>query len=289
MSHNLQVPPPFYCVYLLRSVSKPNSYYIGSTPNPYRRLRQHNGELSVGGAYRTKKTGFRPWQMTMVVYGFPSKIAALQFEHAWQHFYQTRHIPLEKRLGSKSSSTVHLRIANVKLLLAAAGFVRMGLRVAIFQKHIYDIWVTNKYNVAVPESVLLTLDFQQNQDKLIEGGNYDQIKVFVETLAAEEDKVFEKSVEKLENNDLRQCSICNQVVDPVDHAPCFCVNDSCQALYHAECWANDMLKDSESPADSTSPMIPIKGRCVECTKLNWWWPTVKNSMRVYQHSNQAIK
>lgn len=70
-------PPSFYAVYLLRSCASSNSTktYIGSSPDPARRKRQHNGELK-GGAWKTR-TG-RPWETVAVVWGFGSKIAALQ-------------------------------------------------------------------------------------------------------------------------------------------------------------------------------------------------------------------
>lgn len=81
----------FYSCYLIRSLKEgqQNKVYVGSTPNPIRRLRQHNGELTQG-AYTTRK--HRPWQVVMIVHGFPSKIHALQFEWAWQKPLQSRHL-----------------------------------------------------------------------------------------------------------------------------------------------------------------------------------------------------
>ncbi len=71
--------PALYTVYVLRSTVRHASLYIGSTPNPPRRLAQHNG-LVRGGAARTSRHSLRPWEMVALVSGFPSMTAALKFE-----------------------------------------------------------------------------------------------------------------------------------------------------------------------------------------------------------------
>ncbi|BGP10950.1 Slx4p interacting protein [Rhodotorula toruloides] len=75
--------PPFYACYLLKSynVKRPHMTYIGSTPDPPRRFKQHMGDR-IGGAIKTRFG--RPWEMEAIVHGFPSKLQALQFEWCWQ-------------------------------------------------------------------------------------------------------------------------------------------------------------------------------------------------------------
>ncbi|RCK65015.1 Structure-specific endonuclease subunit SLX1 [Candida viswanathii] len=145
---SLHTTPSFYGVYILQSIPKPRSMYVGSTPDPKRRLRQHNGDLKAGGAYRTKRDGSRPWKMIVLVYGFPSRVSALQFEHSLQHAYQTRHIEQESRVVSSSrQSSIYSKLANVRLLLASLSFNKMQLKVAIFDDKAFDTWNANKYNV----------------------------------------------------------------------------------------------------------------------------------------------
>lgn len=80
--HGLYTHEGFHCVYLLRSLRTPRCTYIGYSVNPLHRLRQHNGDVAHGGAWKTRR--HRPWALVLVVYGFPHAVAALQFEWRWQ-------------------------------------------------------------------------------------------------------------------------------------------------------------------------------------------------------------
>lgn len=60
-------------VYLLKSG---NRTYIGSTTNPHRRLRQHNGEI-VGGARATRG---KQWVLYSYLKGFENRSAACRWE-----------------------------------------------------------------------------------------------------------------------------------------------------------------------------------------------------------------
>ena len=57
--------------------------YAGVSPDPVKRLRKHNGEIS-GGAKYTQSKG-PGWSHVCLVHGFQTKNQALQFEWAVKH------------------------------------------------------------------------------------------------------------------------------------------------------------------------------------------------------------
>lgn len=59
------------------------STYAGVSPDPVRRLRQHNGEICGGAKYTTSKGP--GWKHVCLVSGFQTKQQALQFEWAVKH------------------------------------------------------------------------------------------------------------------------------------------------------------------------------------------------------------
>ncbi len=57
--------------------------YAGVSPDPSRRLRQHNQELKGGAKYTTSKSP--TWKHLCIIEGFRTKIEAMQFEWAVKH------------------------------------------------------------------------------------------------------------------------------------------------------------------------------------------------------------
>lgn len=60
-----------------------NCTYAGVSPDPIRRLRQHNGEIKGGAKYTTSKGP--GWKHICLVKGFQDKIQSMQFEWAVKH------------------------------------------------------------------------------------------------------------------------------------------------------------------------------------------------------------
>lgn len=266
MARGPHVNPEFYGVYLLQLEPKPRSFYIGSLPDPVRRVRQHNGDLKVGGAFRTKRPGFRPWKMVLIVYNFPSKVAALQFEHAFQHPYQSRHIPPLDRISTKCSAlNLHHRLGNVRLLLNSSFFRHLDLKVLLFDETVDKSWHQNKFNL-LPNRVVD-----------VELVKFDEF--FLKQSENHLSEVFLAAKKRLLANP--QCGICCKLVDfipdalaelttqsvVIDAVPLVTACEFCNTPFHLLCLGKHFLNyDGRAPR----AIVPILASCPECSMgLQW--------------------
>lgn len=70
-------------LWYLYIIKNKNCTYVGVSPDPVRRLRQHNGEIKGGAKYTNSKG--KGWQHVCLIKGFKNKIQSMQFEWAVKH------------------------------------------------------------------------------------------------------------------------------------------------------------------------------------------------------------
>src|SRR5271167_2880520 len=89
--------------------------------------------------------------MVLLVHGFPSKIAALQFEWAWQNPHLSRQAPLASKLllrkklegktrYEKPTLSMIQRIEILREMLGFEGWRRWPLRVSILDDEAVKVW-----------------------------------------------------------------------------------------------------------------------------------------------------
>ncbi|KAI9676387.1 MAG: Slx4p interacting protein [Caeruleum heppii] len=296
--------PAFYCCYLLRSTVRRASLYVGSTPHPRRRLAQHNG-LSKGGAAKTSRNSLRPWEMTCIVSGFPSHIAALQFEWAWQNTHLTRHIPVAERITEArtrirtSPKTGRTRrrltrpplnltdkLANLHLLLRADSFCRWPLHVRFFCQDVFDLWQRwcDRVDERISESVKVALDpalpihtkagdreVEPNLPAASPRGGIEGLELGYAALRGH----LKKSLDLFEARNA-VCAVCAKPLDSFLKFAATCPHTGCDAVSHLTCLsASFLVKDTEDV------VVPIEGHCPGCKGHLRWVEVVKElSLRV---------
>ncbi|KAF2095928.1 GIY-YIG catalytic domain-containing protein, partial [Rhizodiscina lignyota] len=271
--------PAFYCCYQLRSTVKHAALYIGSTPNPRRRRKQHNG-LTVGGAKKTSWEKFRPWDMVCLVTGFPSKIAALQFEWAWQNPHNSRHIPDSERIthprvvtktrkgGKKYTArlrppmSLKCRLSNLHLLLRMRSFERWPLNLHFFSEDVFKVWT--RWDEQCPASIRKGIKVS-----LVIPANTQGLSVGVESIDVTylpmRDQL-KRSRDALVGGIHHECSVCREEVQPNEDLAILCSSESCEAVSHLGCLSGHFLMQ----AGQDGAVLPTTGQCKSCgTTLQW--------------------
>ncbi|KAI1786373.1 hypothetical protein LXA43DRAFT_59068 [Ganoderma leucocontextum] len=277
--------PAFYACYLLRSVRTPKATatYIGSTPSPPRRIRQHNGIISQG-AWKTKHN--RPWVMQMIVQGFPSKLAALQFEWAWQHPHISRHLrdndgqAVFTHSGKFKYLTTNVKVA--RNMVSSHPYNTWPLSVKLFTEEAEKAWVnagkaTEMPTLPVGVKVVTELEGVDGKSGKPGSGRTGPIDVSDAHFTTEH--LRKGSLIFVPDRDLR-CSICHDAVqhdgDPL--ATALCPTTSCTAVSHLTCLSRHFLA-IEASSSSNSDIIPRGGRCASCNAYILWGDVVRGCYR----------
>ncbi|KAI0426531.1 hypothetical protein F5Y09DRAFT_318558 [Xylaria sp. FL1042] len=276
--------PPLYTVYILRSTVQHASLYIGSTPNPPRRLKQHNGEAK-GGAARTSRRTLRPWEMVGLVSGFPGMVAALQFEWALNNPHVSLHIPTASRISistqrkrngqpKRPRRSVTSIISNVHLLLRVPSFARWPLKLHFFVPEFHEAWTKYCDDASEPlrKTIPVYADFapaaaDESESAEVESPwgihalplDYAPMKSYVEKT---------RSLYSFEREG--DCVICGEHLAPGEGLYVTCSNSQCEGTGHLSCWSRHLL--GNNPGED---IIPISGRCPKCDGEVIWGDMMK--------------
>lgn len=240
-------PYRFYGVYLLLSeneAAQAGKSYIGFTVDPVRRIRQHNGELTCGGARKTKL--LRPWRMICIVHGFRSHVQGLQFEWGWQHpllFRSVRSAVMSANIkgcklsmkGRQREMRIETNLQVLSAMLSSVPWSNMPLTVTFF-----DDSYRLKLPVTFPSSICISL------------------------LPSVLDL---KVADVIEDLNFSACILCNK---PFLTRILLC--PGCQSCMHPKCAADGF---------SSRQLIPnSQGTCKICNQVYMWTNFVQNSFLI---------
>lgn len=239
--------------------------------------------------------------MACVVAGFPSNIAALQFEWAWHNAHLTRHIAPDERISfattrtktsAKTGKTTRKpgrprtslmdKLSNLHLLLRVPYFSQWPLELRFFSEDAYRSWVTwcGRIDTHIRAGINVHFDpaHTRAQDEeteftsaqpaqrtrkadLIGKGGVDGVDPTYARLRG----VFEKSKFLLDEDDGQTCSVCQGDVDLHKSLFVLCHNDDCRSMSHITCLADSSLK-----SDGSASIVPRMGICPTCKQKHPW-------------------
>ncbi|XP_069341891.1 structure-specific endonuclease subunit SLX1 isoform X1 [Eulemur rufifrons] len=232
----------FYGVYLLYCLNPRHRgrVYVGFTVNPARRVQQHNGGRKKGGAWRTSGRG--PWEMVLIVHGFPSTVAALRFEWAWQHPQASRRLAhVGRRLRGEAAFAFHLRV--LAHMLRAPPWARLPLTLR---------WLRPDFRqeLCLPPPPHVPLAFGPPPPRL------SVPRCRTSPCADTEPELDPGAAEAC-------CTLCAHLLQD-EEGPLCCPHPGCPLRAHVICLAEEFLR--EEPGQ----LLPLEGQCPSCENSVLW-------------------
>jgi len=258
---------------------------------------------------RTSRQGSRPWEMTCIVTGFPSHIAALQFEWAWQNPHITLHIPQEDRIqhapGKKRSGhpkrprhTVTSLLSNLHLLLRVPSFSRWPLELRFFSEDVHKSWLrwTKAARAPIRASIPLIKDFPPESSGSISDASDKSPKSkkhkTTQGIAAldidftQNKEHVMKAKELFDFEQEGSCAICTKDLEHDGGIYATCPSSGCESVTHLTCLSKHFLQNAEGL------LVPINGTCPSCETELRWVDVVKEltlRMRDQKEVNKLLK
>ncbi|KAL1734798.1 hypothetical protein EV714DRAFT_201808 [Schizophyllum commune] len=276
--------PSFYACYLLKSIQKPTSKatYIGSTPNPPRRIStmvNNAGEITQG-AWKTKRG--RPWIMQLIVHGFPSKLAALQFEWAWQHPHLSRHLKdgSAQPLAAHRNKGIKNNIQTLLMMITSHPYNLWPLHVKLFTAEAEKFWgmlaKAPAYR-ALPRGLTASVELEGVDGQ---SGNHGSGRKGPVDVADTQftSQYLAKSTAVAASASRPACSICGEQIteytlDPLTTT--LCPTTGCMSTAHLMCLSQDWL----AAEPDNQGLIPRGGHCSDCKSYVLYGDIIRGSYR----------
>ncbi|KAG5438789.1 hypothetical protein PCANB_002509 [Pneumocystis canis] len=306
--------PLFYGCYLLKSESI-QSTYIGSTNNPLKRLKQHNGEIA-SGTHKTIRG--RPWNMVCLVYGFPSVVSGLQFEWAWQnphmtlkmqenerirlHTYTNKHSnnDLIKNISRKQGLRVSLkmRIRVLYNMLTMNAWKNWPLKIKIFDQYTWKLWETLHNSVDIKIFPWLVPEFDISKENNLDSKKIqDQRYSFLEKIDLNQDEMSQAAfriLKKIKEKNTNLCMICRNPCNPPElnsnnaaseySRLIICPTEDCLSIFHLLCLAR--WKQSSEIGNN---ILINSYKCLSCKKNIIWGDCIRLQYCILRKMNLNLE
>ncbi|CAE6535791.1 unnamed protein product [Rhizoctonia solani] len=216
--------------------------------------------------------------MTMIVHGFPSKLAALQFEWAWQHPYRSRHLRVTQTKQGKEvysqifkrdskSNLLKTKIHVARTMLPIPPYSTWPLHVKIFTEEAKQIWdevQKMKPNGPLPDGFTISVELEG-----VDGKARPPVSRRSRARNGPIDvKDTEFSSSHILNSDIN--------IKHMDHLRvALCPQGTCMTISHLDCLAQDFLSDPSNPRG----LIPRGGVCKACKQYTLWGDVIRGCYR----------
>ena len=200
--------------------------------------------LYLEGARKTVNKG--PWEMILIIYGFPNEISALKFEWAWQHPKKSRRLKtLEDKKQNEKYFDYCMRILGN--MLNVGPWTKLALTIR---------WLKPEFERVFEPEITPPLHMPIAYGPVI-------VKKIKKT----------KSSELSEDLAIKNCNICSEVIAVQDKI--ICLYKNCKSASHILCLAKHFTENDES-------LIPIQGKCPKCDGVQMWGNLIRKKRGCYE-------